>query len=68
MTMHRLFLFTLYPDEDGDMIAFSTDDELIMGLTCIKDYTFRLFIKGESFVIKDGAFSNIIYKDESVWY
>ncbi|XP_035600456.1 sequestosome-1 isoform X2 [Oncorhynchus keta] len=34
-----------YKDEDGDMIAFSTDDELIMGLTCIKDDTFRLFIK-----------------------
>lgn len=28
------------------MIAFSTDDELMMGLTLLKDETFRLFIKG----------------------
>ncbi|XP_062332151.1 sequestosome-1 [Osmerus eperlanus] len=34
-----------YKDEDGDLIAFSTDDELMMGLSCIKDDTFRLFIK-----------------------
>ncbi|KAI4894435.1 hypothetical protein NFI96_010488 [Prochilodus magdalenae] len=34
-----------YKDEDGDMIAFSTDEELIMGLTLVKDDTFRLFIK-----------------------
>lgn len=34
-----------YKDEDGDMIAFSSDDELIMGLSCVKDDTFRLFIK-----------------------
>ncbi|XP_018592824.1 sequestosome-1 isoform X1 [Scleropages formosus] len=34
-----------YKDEDGDMIAFSSDDELMMGLSCIKDDTFRLFIK-----------------------
>ncbi|XP_028668813.1 sequestosome-1 [Erpetoichthys calabaricus] len=34
-----------YKDEDGDMIAFSTDEELIMGLSCVKDDTFRIFIK-----------------------
>ncbi|XP_071755674.1 sequestosome-1 [Centroberyx gerrardi] len=34
-----------YKDEDGDLIAFSTDDELMMGLGCMKDATFRLFIK-----------------------
>uniref|UniRef100_W5KW74 Protein ref(2)P n=1 Tax=Astyanax mexicanus TaxID=7994 RepID=W5KW74_ASTMX len=34
-----------YKDEDGDMIAFSTDDELMMGLTLVKEDTFRLFIK-----------------------
>ncbi|XP_030625170.1 sequestosome-1 isoform X2 [Chanos chanos] len=34
-----------YKDEDGDMIAFSSDDELIMGLTMVKDDTFRLFVK-----------------------
>lgn len=38
--------FTLfYKDEDGDMVAFSSDDELVMGLACIKDNTFRLYIK-----------------------
>ncbi|KAA0709191.1 Sequestosome-1 Protein kinase C-zeta-interacting protein [Triplophysa tibetana] len=34
-----------YKDEDGDLIAFSSDDELVMGLTLVKDDTFRLFIK-----------------------
>lgn len=33
-------------DEDGDLVAFSTDDELMMGLACMKDATFRIFIKG----------------------
>ncbi|XP_047440598.1 sequestosome-1 [Mugil cephalus] len=38
--------FTLfYRDEDGDLVAFSSDDELMMGLGCMKDATFRLFIK-----------------------
>ncbi|XP_076878621.1 sequestosome-1 [Brachyhypopomus gauderio] len=34
-----------YKDEDGDMIAFSSDDELMMGLALVKDGTLRLFIK-----------------------
>ncbi|XP_066505691.1 sequestosome-1 [Hoplias malabaricus] len=34
-----------YKDEDGDMIAFSTDDELMMGLALVKDDTLRLYIK-----------------------
>lgn len=34
-----------YRDEDGDLVAFSTDDELMMGLACMKDATFRIFIK-----------------------
>lgn len=33
-------------DEDGDLVAFSSDDELMMGLGCMKDSTFRLFIRG----------------------
>uniref|UniRef100_A0A8C6SMT0 Protein ref(2)P n=1 Tax=Neogobius melanostomus TaxID=47308 RepID=A0A8C6SMT0_9GOBI len=38
--------FTLfYKDEDGDMVAFSSDDELVMGLACVKDNAFRLYIK-----------------------
>lgn len=35
-------------DEDGDLIAFSSDDELMMGLALVKDDTFRLFIKRKS--------------------
>ncbi|XP_028815473.1 sequestosome-1 [Denticeps clupeoides] len=34
-----------YKDEDGDMIAFSSDDELMMGLSEVKEGTLRLFIK-----------------------
>ncbi|XP_030001795.1 sequestosome-1 isoform X1 [Sphaeramia orbicularis] len=36
---------TYYRDEDGDLVAFSSDDELMMGLACVKDATFRLYIK-----------------------
>ncbi|XP_037635545.1 sequestosome-1 isoform X1 [Sebastes umbrosus] len=34
-----------YRDEDEDLVAFSSDDELMMGLACMKDATFRLYIK-----------------------
>ncbi|XP_016308730.1 sequestosome-1-like isoform X1 [Sinocyclocheilus anshuiensis] len=34
-----------YKDEDGDLIAFSSDDELMMGLAVVKDGTFRLYIR-----------------------
>ncbi|XP_035525786.1 sequestosome-1-like [Morone saxatilis] len=34
-----------YKDEDGDMVAFSSDNELRTALNCIKDNTFRVFIK-----------------------
>ncbi|XP_068181532.1 sequestosome-1 [Antennarius striatus] len=34
-----------YKDEDDDKVAFSSDDELMMGLACKKDATFRIYIK-----------------------
>ncbi|XP_061832796.1 sequestosome-1 isoform X1 [Nerophis lumbriciformis] len=34
-----------YRDEEGDLVAFSSDDELMMGLACMKDDTFRVYIK-----------------------
>ncbi|XP_067423275.1 sequestosome-1 isoform X4 [Emydura macquarii macquarii] len=34
-----------YKDEDGDMIAFSSDDELKMALPYVKDGIFRIYIK-----------------------
>ncbi|XP_067900121.1 sequestosome-1 [Heterodontus francisci] len=34
-----------YKDEEGDMIAFSTDDELMMALSFLKEGTFRVYIK-----------------------
>ncbi|XP_074068285.1 sequestosome-1-like isoform X1 [Macrotis lagotis] len=34
-----------YRDEDGDLIAFSTDEELSMGMRYIKDDLFRIYIK-----------------------
>ncbi|XP_051871167.1 sequestosome-1 isoform X3 [Pristis pectinata] len=34
-----------YKDEEGDMIAFSTDDELSMALSYLQDGTFRVYIK-----------------------
>ncbi|XP_005995405.1 sequestosome-1 [Latimeria chalumnae] len=34
-----------YQDEEGDMIAFSSDEELVMALGSVKDDMFRIFIK-----------------------
>ncbi|XP_020383261.1 sequestosome-1 isoform X2 [Rhincodon typus] len=34
-----------YKDEEGDMIAFSSDDELMMALSFLKEGTFRIYIK-----------------------
>ncbi len=42
-----LFFWTLSLDDDGDMIAFSSDDELLMGLALVKDDTCRVYIKRE---------------------
>lgn len=42
------------------MIAFSSDDELMMGLTMVKDSTFRIFIKGKIQI-------QIFLYQEAVW-
>ncbi|XP_053151682.1 sequestosome-1 [Hemicordylus capensis] len=34
-----------YKDGDGDMVAFSSDDELKLALPCVKDGIFRIYIK-----------------------
>ena len=34
-----------YRDRDGDLVSFSTDDELWMGLHTMTDQTFRLYLK-----------------------
>ncbi|XP_053734269.1 sequestosome-1 [Synchiropus splendidus] len=34
-----------YRDEDGDLVAFSSDDELMLGVSCMKGDTFRLYVK-----------------------
>ncbi|XP_077387226.1 sequestosome-1 [Festucalex cinctus] len=34
-----------YKDCEGDLVAFSSDDELNMGVACVKDDVFRVFIK-----------------------
>ncbi|KAM7162833.1 sequestosome-1 isoform 1-T1 [Macrochelys suwanniensis] len=41
-----------YKDEDGDMIAFSGDEELKMALPYVKDGIFRIYIKGIFFLEK----------------
>ncbi|XP_012687066.1 sequestosome-1 isoform X2 [Clupea harengus] len=50
-----------YKDEDGDTIAFSSDDELIMGLTGVKNGTFRLFIKERREHKKDREFPHHVF-------
>ncbi|KAM9129443.1 sequestosome-1 isoform 3-T3 [Pangshura tecta] len=41
-----------YKDEDGDMIAFSSDEELKMALPYVKDGIFRIYVKGIFFLEK----------------
>lgn len=35
-------------DEDGDLVAFSSDEELTMAMSYVKDDIFRIYIKGTS--------------------
>lgn len=35
-----------FPDEDGDLIAFSTDEELELAMPYVRDGVFRVYIKG----------------------
>uniref|UniRef100_A0A8C9IG26 Sequestosome 1 n=1 Tax=Piliocolobus tephrosceles TaxID=591936 RepID=A0A8C9IG26_9PRIM len=35
-----------YRDEDGDLVAFSSDEELTMAMSYVKDDIFRIYIKG----------------------
>lgn len=34
-----------YRDEDGDLVAFSSDEELTMAMSYVKDDIFRIYIK-----------------------
>ncbi|XP_048345799.1 sequestosome-1 [Sphaerodactylus townsendi] len=34
-----------YKDEDGDMIAFSSDEELKLAMPCVKDGIFHIYVK-----------------------
>lgn len=34
-------------DEDGDLVAFSSDEELKMAMSYVKDDIFRIYIKGK---------------------
>lgn len=34
-------------DEDGDLVAFSSDEELMMAMVYVKDDIFRIYIKGK---------------------
>ena len=42
--MARLINFIYFPDNDGDAVAFSTDDELIEALGHVTDGIFKLHV------------------------
>ncbi|XP_032996160.1 sequestosome-1 [Lacerta agilis] len=42
-----------YKDEDGDMIAFSSDEELKLALPCVKDGIFRIYVKEKKELKRD---------------
>ncbi|XP_044310366.1 sequestosome-1 isoform X2 [Varanus komodoensis] len=42
-----------YKDEDGDMVAFSSDEELKLALPCAKDGVFRVFVKEKKELKRD---------------
>lgn len=37
-------------DEDGDLVAFSSDEELTMAMSYVKDDIFRIYIKGKGLI------------------
>lgn len=39
------FFQMCYKDDEGDMIAFSSEEELTLALSCVKDNIFRLYVK-----------------------
>lgn len=45
LALIRYFLNNL--DEDGDLVAFSSDEELTMAMSYVKDDIFRIYIKGK---------------------
>ena len=50
MQFKLLISYSLFPtDQDGDYIAFSSDDELTEALGFVNDAIFRIYIKGNSF-------------------
>lgn len=43
-----------FPDEDGDLIAFSTDEELELAMPYVQDGVFRVYIKGTAAQLRRG--------------
>lgn len=41
----KVYVF-VFADEEGDLVAFSTDEELNMGLEILNEGVFRVYIKG----------------------
>lgn len=37
-------------DEDGDLVAFSSDEELTMAMSYVKEDIFRIYIKGKDWL------------------
>nr|BBA16879.1 PB1-mAG1-FKBP12(F36V) [synthetic construct] len=44
-----------YRDEDGDLVAFSSDEELTMAMSYVKDDIFRIYIKEKTGNSADGG-------------
>ena len=41
----QIIFAMFYKDRDGELVSFSSDDELWMGLHCMSDQIFRIFLK-----------------------
>lgn len=40
-------IYVFVVDEENDLVAFSSDDELMVALGCIQEDVFRVYIKGK---------------------
>lgn len=47
MSLALICCFLNNLDEDGDLVAFSSDEELTMAMSYVKDDIFRIYIKGK---------------------
>lgn len=55
MSPALMYCLLNHTDEDGDLVAFSSDEELTMAMSYVKDDIFRIYIKGTGLPSEKGS-------------